>query len=44
MHNNLIYLQDPAHQELPEQAQTPSVTRPLVQFHLYPEGGDVMWR
>lgn len=37
-------LQVPAHQELLERAQPPSVMRPLVQFLLYPEGGDVIWR
>lgn len=38
------YLQVPAHQELPERAQPPSVMRPLVHFLLSPEGGDVIWR
>lgn len=33
-----------AHQELPEQERPPSVRKPLVLFHLYPEGGDAIWR
>lgn len=44
MRDSVIYLQDPAHRELPERAQPPSVMRPLVQFRLYPEGGDVIRR
>lgn len=34
-------LQAPAHQELPERARPPSVTRPLLWLLLFPEGGDV---
>lgn len=44
MHDSVTYLQAPAHQELPERAQPPSVMRLLVQFLLYPEGGDVIRR
>lgn len=39
-----IYLQVPAHQEPPEQAQPPSVMRSLVHFLLSPEDCDMMWR
>lgn len=44
--DGVIYLWDPAHQELPERAQPPSVQRPPVplQSRLYPEGGDVIRR
>lgn len=42
MHDAMIYLQDPAHPELPERAQPPSALRPLVQSPLFPDGGDVI--
>lgn len=42
MHDAMIYLQDPAHPELPERAQPPSTLRPLVQSPRFPDGGDVI--
>lgn len=42
MHDAMIYLQDPAHPELPERAQPPSALRPRVQSPLFPDGGDVI--
>lgn len=42
MHDAVIYLQDPAHPELPERAQPPSALRPLVQSPRFPDGGDVI--
>lgn len=42
MHDAMIYLQDPAHPELPERAQPPSALRLLVQSPLFPDGGDVI--
>lgn len=42
MHDAMIYLQDPAHPELPEQARPQSALRPRVQSPLFPDGGDVI--